>query len=139
MKKNLGFFFKFHHFGLAIKNSKVAINFYKNLGYTISREYIDKFQRVRLRLCYSKLGPTIELVSPMDKKSPIINYIRKFDEVFYHTCYEINDLRAVEYLKENFDSKCVLAPRPAEIFGYKKISFYYVKNLGLIEILENVR
>ncbi len=127
--------FNFHHFGLALKNPTVAIEFYKNIGYRIGPKFIDKDQNVKLILCTSKLKPNIELVIPISTNSPIANYLVRFDQAFYHTCYEINDLRAINFLKKKFNAKCVLSPRPSKIFNCRNVSFYYINKLGLIEII----
>lgn len=132
-------YFKLHHFGLALKNFDISKKFYRSLGYKISREYLDHSQGVKIVLCTSKNKPTIELVSSLRNSSPIKSYLKRFDEVIYHTCYEFNNKEALNILQKKFNAKCILSPRPAKIFKNKKISFYYIKNLGLIELLDNAK
>ena len=130
---------KLHHFGLAVSNFKAARLFYKAIGYRISKTYYDKFQNVKIILCTSKTEPTIELISSLKGKSPIKGYLKNYNEVFYHSCYEFNDKEVPYILKKKFNAKCVLNPIKVKIFGNRKISFYYIKDVGLIELLDNVK
>ncbi len=128
---------KFHHFGLAVKSFDEAIKFHKNLGYSISNEIFDEIQNVNLILCTSNQFPSIELVKPVNNESPIKNYLKKNNEMIYHICYELyTDKISIE----NFFSKnryiCVSEPKPAILFKNRLVSFYYLNNVGLIEILE---
>ena len=127
----------FHHYGLAVKDFKDAINFHQNLGYTFSNEIFDENQNVILVFCSSKNYPSVELVKPSDSSSPINNYIKKNNEIIYHVCYEV-DLQKTSIDKLFFQNryKCVRKPKPAILFNFWNVSFYYVKNLGLVEILE---
>ncbi len=128
---------KFHHYGLALKSFAEAKTFHKNLGYSLSNEVHDKLQKVRLIICESKVFPAVELVKPADINSPINNYLSKNNEIIYHVCYEI-DKRHIS-ISELFSKNryiCVSKPKPAILFNNRLVSFYYINNLGLIEILE---
>ena len=130
-------YINFHHYGLAVKDFKDAIKFHKNLGYRFSNEIYDENQNVNLILCTSKNYPSVELVKPINEKSPINNYISKNNEIIYHVCYEVN-LKKISMDKFFLYNRyiCVSKPKPAKLFNFRKVSFYYVKNLGLVEILE---
>jgi len=129
--------FKFHHYGLAVKNFRDSVSFHKNLGYVCSDIIFDNIQNVNIVLCTSDLLPTVELVKPIDKKSPIINYLKKNNEIIYHVCYELDTKKIM--IKDFFYNQrflCVSKPKPARLFDNRLVSFYYLKNIGLIEILE---
>ena len=128
---------KFHHYGLALKTFGDAIRFHSNLGYTCSKKIFDEVQNVNLVLCTSDSYPTVELVSPVDEKSPINNYLKKNNEMIYHTCYEVDTTKIS--INDFFSRNrfiCTSNPKPAIIFNNRLVSFYYVNNVGLIEILE---
>ena len=127
----------FHHFGLALKDFSKAIEFYKNLGYDITEPIIDTLQNVELVLCTSEKHPTIELVKPINNNSPIINYLRKNNEMIYHVCYEVDDIdRDIKTLFSDIRAFCVSKPKPAILFDNRLVSFFYINNVGLIEVLQ---
>lgn len=128
----------FHHYGIAVKSYKNALKFYKNLNYTINKKIIDKNQNVELILCTSKKYPTVELVKPINKNSPISRILKEQDTTIYHVCYEARNknFNISEFLR-NFNYVCVSEPKPNVIFKKKYTGFYYIKDTGLIEILYN--
>lgn len=128
--------FSFHHFGVALKSFEKAVNFYSNLQYSISEPIIDELQNVELVMCNSSFFPSVELVRPINEKSPINNYLKLNNEGIYHTCYEV--------LKSDFDLsnifgninyRCVSNPKPAILFNNRSVAFYYINGVGLVEIL----
>lgn len=128
---------KFHHYGLAVSQFDEALIFHRNLGYICSTPVIDKEQDVELILCVADKYPTVELVKPINNNSPIITYLRENNEIIYHVCYEVTKPKdTIQILMKKNRAICVREPRPAIIFDNRLVSFYYVKNVGLIEILE---
>jgi len=126
----------FHHYGLAVKTFEHAENFHRNLGYSISEPIFDKLQNVMLVLCTSNKYPTVELIKPVGDENPIDSYLKKNNEIIYHVCYEL-DIDKI--LIKDFFSKnrfiCVSKPKPAVLFNNRLVSFYYLNNVGLVEIL----
>ena len=128
---------KFHHYGLAVKTFKEAISFHKNLGYTFTGEIYDELQNVMLMLCTSKEFPSVELVKPVNGDNPIKNYLEKNNEIIYHICFEINTNKlSISDFFSNNRFICVSEPKPAILFNNRLVSFYYLNNVGLVEILE---
>ena len=97
---------------------------------------IDPLQNVELVLCTSKIYPAVELVKPINKKSPITNYLNKNNEMIYHICYELDDIQELEILFSKNRAICVSKPKPAILFDNRLVSFYYIRDVGLIEILQ---
>ena len=129
---------KFHHYGIATNSFILPIKFHKNLGYKCSEITRDKSQLVDLVFCTSDCMPSVELVKPFDKSSPINNYINKNNSIIYHACYETSLQK--DNIKEIFRGMSyinVVEPVPAILFDNRLIAFYYIKDLGLIEILDN--
>mgnify|MGYP001185181696 CR=1 FL=1 len=127
----------FHHYGLALKSFHNAIYFYQNLGYKCGKEVVDLNQNVRAILCSSNNLPSVELVKSLNKDSPLENYLKKSNEIIYHVCYEVeSSIDLDSYLFSKMKYICVSKPKPAILFNNRNVSFYYIKHIGLIEILE---
>ena len=127
----------FHHYGLALKSFHNAIYFYQNLDYKCGKEVVDLNQNVRAILCSSNRLPSVELVKPLNKDSPLENYLKKNNEIIYHVCYEVDGSVDLDsYLFSKMKYICVSRPKPAILFNNRNVSFYYIKHIGLIEILE---
>jgi len=126
----------FHHYGLAVKDFSKALTFYQQLGYDCTEPVIDFLQNVELVLCTSKNYPTVELVKPINDKSPIINYLNKCNEMIYHICYEVEKIEDVKKLFPNNRVFCTSKPKPAVLFNNRLVSFYYINDVGLIELLQ---
>ena len=126
----------FHHYGLAVKHFTKATIFYQQLGYDCSEPVIDLLQNVELVLCTSPNYPTVELVKPINEKSPIINYLKNCNEMIYHICYEIDNIANVKKLFPNNRVICTSKPKPAILFDNRLVSFYYINDVGLVELLQ---
>lgn len=129
--------FRFHHIGMAVRDLDVTSAVYVQGGYTKSEYIEDKVQNVYI--CWlSKEGmPTIELLAPVDDKSPINSTLEKMGVTPYHICYEVDDLEAsiIELRKQKY----VLVSKPVEAVAIHcaRVSFLYNKNIGLIELVES--
>ena len=127
---------KFNHLGLAVKRFSDALAFYKNLGYHCTDPVIDSLQNVEIILCTSVKFPTVELIKPINDKSPINNYLNKCNEMIYHICYEVEKIENVKKLFPNNRVFCTSKPKPAILFDNRLVSFYYINDVGLIELLQ---
>jgi methylmalonyl-CoA/ethylmalonyl-CoA epimerase len=58
--------------------------------------------------------------------------------VIYHVCYTTDNLGSALAGLEKAGTRviCASPPKPAILFGGRKVSFYNVAGIGLIEILE---
>lgn len=129
----------FHHFGLALKRERSALNFLRSLGYSAGKLIYDPEQNVNLRLCKHKLMPAVEIVLPgEDGESPLTPILKQHSEIIYHTCYETENLsKTLSFFEENnVRCMCVSKPKPAILFGGRYVSFYQIIGFGLIELLE---
>ena len=125
----------FHHYGLAVKQLPEAIKFHEQLRYNCSKPIIDSIQNVELVFCKSKRFPSVELVKPINEISPINGYIKKNKAIVYHICYEISDPKLKSIIFKNNKVLWESKPQPAILFSNRIVSFHFVDNLGLIEIL----
>ena len=98
---------------------------------------IDLNQNVRAILCKLDKLPSVELVKPLDHNSPLKKYIKKNNEIIYHVCYKVDISKiSITDLFINNNYLCESDPKPAFLLNNRNVSFYYLKDVGLIEILE---
>ncbi len=117
----------FHHFGLATNNREKSETFLIKSGYKKKSSFIEKKQKVRLSFFVSKGKPTIEVITPMSKKSPIISYLNKFDAMFYHICFKIKKKINVKKFCLTHNAICVVKPYLSTVFKKKKNIFFLYK------------
>jgi hypothetical protein len=138
INSNLKELVSFHHFGLAVRKFTPALIFYENMGYECSKPIIDPLQSVEIVMCMSNYMPWIEIIKPLGNDSPINNYLKHYNENIYHICYKVDKLKEIlSYLKKFNRVVCVKNREPAKLFNNKLVSFYYIKDVGLFEFLED--
>lgn len=126
---------KFHHIGVAVHDIEKAKKSYENIGYKMTLTIVDPIQNVKLCFLDKLNSPTIELVCPIDNKSPVVSILKKNNAMPYHTCYEVFDINIeVNKLKKNGYIQ-VSKISPAIAFDNRLVCFLYNKNIGLIELL----
>ncbi|MFT2111491.1 VOC family protein [Marinomonas sp. 2405UD68-3] len=128
----------FHHLGLAVRQSEGALTFLKGLGYTISPPVYDHNQKVNLIMCTSSYQPNIELIFPSEDAGPLDNILKSHDTLIYHTCYESVDIdNSIQKIKDNGHRVLTVSDKKqAPLFEGRLVAFYFIKGMGLIEILE---
>lgn len=129
---------KFHHLGIAVKHFDKSLSFYERLGYRrLNQEIVrDNLHHVDLIFLQHNSQPNIELVRPLHKNSPIVNYLKNADAAMYHLCYEVDCFdHVVDSLKQEFRVFSVVKPKPAILFNNRLVGFYYLHGIGLIELL----
>jgi Glyoxalase/Bleomycin resistance protein/Dioxygenase superfamily len=132
------FVLEFHHFGLAVRKSDKAIAFLANLNYSIGNSIYDELQNVNLIMCCHQIMPDVELIYPSESPGPLDGWLKEQSEIIYHLCYTCLDLEfTLTQLRAKHRVMTISAPKPAILFGDRKVSFYKVQGFGIIEILEN--
>jgi methylmalonyl-CoA/ethylmalonyl-CoA epimerase len=130
---------KFHHFGLAVRRPTEARIFVSALGYQIGEAFFDPAQNVHLQLCAHQTHPGVEIIWPGDTKGPIEKLTdRHAAGIVYHVCYETDNLAAAlaQLAEVKLRFVCISPPTPALLFVGRKVSFYNLVGIGLVEILE---
>ena len=128
----------FHHLGLAVRKPEASIALMTAQGYRIGEAIFDPAQNVHAVMCTHATEPAVEILWPGHPPSPIDNlHQRHASGIIYHVCYATDDLAvALSGLAEaGLKVSCVSPPKPAPLFSGRKVSFYNVVGLGLIEIL----
>jgi methylmalonyl-CoA/ethylmalonyl-CoA epimerase len=129
---------QFHHHGLALRDDAMAVSFLEAVGYSSGERIYDPLQDVELRLCTHDTAPAVEFVMPGRNKGPLTEMLARYDQLIYHTCYEVEDRsNAVERLQDlGLRVVDVLRPTPAILFGGRLVSFHIVIGYGVIELLD---
>ena len=127
---------EFHHVGLATKNMSRAQRLYTALGHCVSDSSLVPSQQVRVSFVTKTGHPTIELIEPLNDRSPIRAILEKTGSTPYHLCYTTRSLAEVEIQLRAL--KCLPV---GEVFVSGPLDdqatrFFYNANIGLIEVTE---
>ena len=126
----------FHHLGIACKDINQTAEKYSLLGYTRGEQIFDPLQNINIRFLTHPEMPLVELLSPADKKSPIVQILEKNGTTPYHTCYSVTDItEAIGRLKKQ-QYIVVSTPKIACAIDNHRVAFLYHKDMGLIELVE---
>lgn len=129
---------RFHHFGLAVRQPEKALSFLSNLNYTIGERTYDSLQVVNLMICTNKVMPDVELIYPAESPGPLESLLKNHSEIIYHLCYSCNDIDlTLKELRTKHRVITISEPKPAILFGHKRVAFYQVQGFGMIELLED--
>jgi methylmalonyl-CoA/ethylmalonyl-CoA epimerase len=130
----------FHHLGLAVQDPQAAERFLTGLGYQIGPTMLDPLQNVHLGMCTHDTMPDVEIISPAEGKGPLDKLLSSHkDGLVYHMCYTSKDLaRSLDTLESDEDLRLftISTPKEAVLFNGKRVSFYMVAGMGLIEIID---
>ena len=128
--------FRFHHIGVAVKDLDATASVYEQGGYHRSAAIFDPIQNVNICWLTKDGTPTVELLAPVDEKSPVNRTLEKVGVSPYHCCYEVENLEeaVVELKKQRY----ILVSKPAEAVAFcgGRVCFLFNKNVGLIELVE---
>jgi methylmalonyl-CoA/ethylmalonyl-CoA epimerase len=131
----------FHHLGLAVKTPEIAERFLAGLGYSVEPRIYDPLQNVWLGMSRHPNMPAVEIISPGSAGGPLDKLLKTHEEgLVYHMCYRCGDLPATLGAIEGMEGmrlSCVSSPKAAVLFDGMLVSFYSVKGMGLIEIIED--
>ena len=127
--------FNFHHIGYAVCDIAETAFFYTSEGWSMSKITIDKVQNSQIAFLSKNGQPLIELVSPIDEKSPVGKILEKNGVTPYHICYEVDDIyEAIKIMRKKHFIP-LFKPVEAIAFENRPICYIYNKNVGLIELL----
>jgi hypothetical protein len=129
----------FHHLGLAVRRPDGAMALMSTLGYQVGETIFDPEQNVNLIMCSHETQPSVEIIWPDNSKGPVHGLTDHHPAgVIYHVCYATDDLEAAlaGLKKAGLHAVCISPPKRALLFGGRRVSFYNVVGIGLVEILE---
>ena len=94
-------------------------------------------------MCAHDQMPDVEIISPAEGAGPLDKLLSTHkDGLVYHMCYTCADLdRSFDAIEGDGASSVhsIAPPKEAILFGDKRVSFYLVEAVGLIEIIEKGR
>ncbi|MCQ9201517.1 MAG: VOC family protein [Prochlorococcus marinus XMU1425] len=80
----------------------------------------------------------IEILAPLDNKSPISSRLNNVGPSLYHICYAVNDLnKSINQLTKKFDWVLISAPKKDPAFDGRKVAFLKNSSYGIIELVES--
>lgn len=129
-----------HHLGVAVADLMSSVRRYRGLGWTWDGEIIEDTDR-NVKLVFLKRndsGEMVELVCPMNEKSPVSNTLKEMKNVAtpYHICYEVADIEKVIGILKGRGYILTSALKPAVAFSNRRVAFLLSREAGLIELLE---
>ena len=127
---------KVHHIGYAVSNISESLDVFLKLDYEIVQHAV-KDEKRHVEIAFVRNDQfLVELISPLDSKSPIINYLNKIGNTPYHICYEVEDID--EKLNDLKKSKFRVVEKPSKAIAInnQRVAFMYNPKYGLLELLE---
>lgn len=126
----------FHHIGIACHDIVKTLTFYLGMGYVAAPVIDDPLQHVRVCFLEKPGAPRLELLEPLDDKSPVARTLATAGVTPYHMCYEVQDI--AQAIGELRDQRFLLVcgPVPACAMEDRRVAFLFQKNTGLIELVE---
>lgn len=127
---------RFHHIGIACHDIEATKPFYVTMGYVPSETIEDPLQNIYICFLDKPNAPLLELLAPVDEKSPVNRTLAASGVTPYHICYSVNNMDvAIKELK-NMRFVRVSRPTPACAMNNKLVCFLFKKEVGLIELVE---
>ena len=121
---------------MAVKDLDATASLYEQGGYKRSSSIFDPIQNVNICWLTKNGTPTVELLAPVDEKSPVNKTLEKVGVSPYHCCYVVDTLgeAAAELRKQKY----IMVSKPAEAVAFcgSRVCFLFNKNVGLIELVE---
>ena len=133
MIENLFFFYFF----IACFDIDQTRPFYELMGYVASPVTDDPIQDIRICFLEKQGAPLLELLAPIDEKSPVNRILETQGVTPYHICYEVENLEQVmTSLRKQHKFVRVSKAAPACAIDNRRVAFMFRKDVGLIELVE---
>ena len=123
------------HIGYAVHDIGQTAEPYLKGGWTLSEVFDEKVQNARIAFLTKPGMMKIELVAPLEGKSPVDHVLEVQGVAPYHVCYVVEDIMsAVEDLfEEGF--RPLFLPVPSVAMENRKICYLYHIDVGTIELV----
>lgn len=123
------------HIGYAVRDIQETAAPYIAAGWELSEVYNEEVQHARIAFLKKEGMTTIELVSPLEGKSPVDRFLENGGVQPYHICYMVEDVwDAIEDLHEE-GFVPLFMPVPSVAMENKEICYLYHEKVGLIEVV----
>lgn len=127
------------HVAVAVETIPSKKTFYEEMGYLCSNLVEDKLQNAKLLMLNKEGHISIELVAPVNEKSPSYRLLKQNGEHIYHLCYRVRSINEfINYLNEKgIIYEIISESKEAILFQNLKVCFVNIKGCGIIELLED--
>ena len=126
------------HIGYVVSEiSTASKRFIDVYGFVLQNEIIfDPAQRVNLVMLNSNNSYNIELIQPVDDKSPSYDFMKKGGG-FHHFCYAVKNIeRSINVMKAN-GHFLIKRPVSAPLLGGRRVAFLFSKvDKQIVELVE---
>jgi len=126
---------KLNHIGIVVRDIETEAAFYKELGFSASELIINESQNVKEIFVSQNSNVTIELLEPLNKTSPVYNFLNNKGGGVHHLCYEINEDIDVFLTKQRKEGAVIICKPIYDIAFDNRIAFFY-KQRKMIEVVE---
>ncbi len=124
------------HLGYAVQNLEKSLRIFLYLGFTQESEICRDEER-HVALVFLRSGEMrIELIAPLDDRSPVDTYLKKIGNTPYHICYKTTAMdEAMEALRKR---RFIMIEKPgvSDAFHGRRVAFLYHIDYGLLELVE---
>lgn len=124
------------HIGILVRSLEEALKFYRDvLGLPVAR--VEEVKSEGVRVAILPLGGTrIEILEPLDEKSPLHQILEKRGEGMHHLAFEAEDLPRLLSDLQSHAVRILGDPRPGA--GGERITFVHPKSASgvLVELCE---
>ena len=127
--------FRIEHIGYVTKNIERTAETFRILGYSAEAVVNDDTQKTKICFLRKKGEVSIELVEPYPENATMLNMLKK-GATPYHTCYTVTDVQQTYEQLIELGFTPLFSPVPAPAFGNRLICYFWKKDIGLIEIVE---
>lgn len=123
------------HIGYAVRDIMTTAQHYLDAGWTMSDIFEERVQNARIAFLYREGFTTIELVSPLEGKSPVDGTLEKSGVAPYHICYVVDDVMeaAEDLCEEGF--RPLFMPVPSVAMENRTICYLMHLDVGVIELV----
>lgn len=121
-----------HHTGYIVENAADPSLVQEGLQLIVS--VADSLQEAKICLYKTSKNEFIELVQPLNEKSPVWNFLQKKGNSFHHECYEAGLEEIEKYATENKWYK-IMGPVPAVAFNNRMVLFYMNDEKKIMEFI----
>lgn len=127
---------KIHHIGYAVNDIDKAIEEFIKLGYTKKTDKTTDEKRNVIIAFVSNGGYSVELIAPLNDKSPIANILKKNGCTPYHICYETDDIESEIKNLKALGYVILQSALAARAIEDRDVAFLFKRETGLIEIVQ---
>lgn len=125
---------KIHHFGFAVENIENAIEDFINLFGFLQLTEVKEDLKQKVRIAFlqdEEKKVAVELLEPIGLDSPV--YGKKG---LMHICFQTKDFEKDFKILREKGWLLIKSPQEAEAIKGAKVSFFYNKDYGVIELVE---